>query len=114
MPSGSPASPPSDEGQQARQVEAAPHRDRRDDLAGQAAEHRQGRRQLRLQRPGPERHGREAKAESREALHEAGQGGAESDDQDQFHVLSSRPAGLRVKPAMTGSRCRSAGSIGPQ
>ena len=79
-----------DEGQQPRQVEAAPHRDRRDDLAGQAAEHRQGRRQLRLQRPGPQRHRREAEAESRQALHEAGQCGAESDDQDQFQGLSSR------------------------
>jgi hypothetical protein len=62
------------EGQQPLQVEASPHRQRRQHLPREPAEHRHGCGQPRLDGPGPDRQGHHAEGKTGQALHEAGHG----------------------------------------
>ena len=95
------------EGRQRLPLEAAPHRERRQQLAAERAEHRQHRGQGRRQHPDPEAQRGEAEAEARQALHEAGAGGADEDDGDRGGRRVRHPAArCWVRPARASRGCR--------
>ena len=95
------ASPPATKGQQLP-VETAPHREHRQQLAGQRAEHGQRGRQARIQGPGPERHRHHAEREARQALHESRHGRAQPSHQPSMSPLLRRaaPACVRRVPRL--------------
>ncbi len=72
--------PADQKGREAQRLEATPHGEGGEQLAGECAGHGQYCGQARLQRPGPDRHRGEAEAEARQPLDEAGQRRAEDDD----------------------------------
>ena len=90
--------PAGHEGPQHFPVETAPHREHRQQLAGQRAEHGQRGRQARIQRQGPERHRHHAEREARQTLHESRHGRAQpTSHQPSMSPLLpvARRAGLR-------------------
>ncbi|MNV95524.1 hypothetical protein D3C71_1904230 [compost metagenome] len=63
-------------------MELAAHRERGQQLPGERAEHRHGRRHARIHAPRPERHRDHAEREPGQALDETGNGGAEGNEDD--------------------------------